>query len=144
MADLIETSWKPDEYCDFFWWGSPSKLEPSFSSRIWKYSFWSPSLNPTAYMFPVLQEGGRVTIPGDFQVKGECGTEGHGLLVWWCWVDGWTWWSSWSFQHLWFNDSMTLQPFHFLPSYLMTWKLEVEEPFEMVKSHPFNPPVEQM
>jgi len=36
------------------------------------------------------QGGGGVTIPGGVQEMWRCGTEGHGLVVWWGWVDGWS------------------------------------------------------
>jgi len=36
------------------------------------------------------QGGGGVAATGGVQEKGRCGTEGHGSVLWWAWVDSWT------------------------------------------------------
>lgn len=59
-------------------------------------------------MEQATQGGGGVTIPGVFQEKGRCGTEGYNPEWSQTGVDVKTWWSFWSFQPWWFCNSMIL------------------------------------
>ena len=44
-------------------------------------------------MEQAAQGAGGVTVPGGFQEKCRCGTEGCDQWAWWEWVHSWTRWS---------------------------------------------------